>query len=83
MSQHFNKEKLLKLEWRSFEKYPKHGAFIVLHIMGSVVRENTILHDFKSIRFNAFKFKPSDYIPKDRRTVVWKFSWLPLKEALI
>lgn len=78
-----NKRKLMKLQWRGFETYPKHGERIVLHIEGTVPRENKILHDFKLLTFNAFTFNPKTYLPiNDPNRAAWKFSWLSFKETL-
>lgn len=76
-----DRERLLRHTWNSFEKYPKYNENIMLHVIGNVVGENRVLHDFVPMRFNAKKFDPADHI-KQRKGVQWKFSWLPLKQAL-
>lgn len=75
------KMKLIDRDWRSFEKYPKDRSNIMLHVMGHVVKGNTTLHDFFSIKFNTKKFSPRAYI-KQIAGVTWSYSWLPLREAL-
>lgn len=74
------KEDMTHKKWRTFEHYPKQGEDIVLHVKGYRIRENKYCHDFVRIRnFDGATFQPSVYA-QQIKSVVWKFSWLPVSQ---
>lgn len=71
------KERLLKMEWNSFEQYPEQGSDICLHCSGS----DRSTHKFIAIRnFNAVTFDPKKITDDFKAGCDWQFGWLPLDE---
>lgn len=74
------KRQMLTKKWNGFDKYPKNGSDIVLHISAYHIRGNKNSHDFIPIKqFNAISFCMRDYVPP-MTGVSWQFSWLPMEE---
>lgn len=73
-----SKEEMIHQSWYGFDKYPKLGEAIVLHIAARHIKENKISHDFIPIKsFNTYFFDWRQYAPK-MKGVSWNVSWLPI-----
>lgn len=76
------KNEMVGHAWGTFERYPRQGEDVVLHVKGYKVRENKFYHDFHRIpRFNVKTFDARDYTPQ-MESVTWSYSWLPAKKLL-
>ena len=82
MSRLISKKEMLGKDWNDFDKYPKNGDSIMLHIIAHHIGENRNSHGFiPVVGFNAASFCLRDYIPK-MTGVSWECTWLPMKELM-
>lgn len=82
MSRLISKKEMLGKDWNDFDKYPKNGDNIMLHIIAHHIGENKNSHDFiPVVGFNAASFCMRDYIPK-MAGVSWICTWLPMEELI-
>lgn len=73
---------MMNMTWNSFERYPKRGEGIVLHVISKYKRKGCkcykYSHSFFRIwQFNAYRFKPNSYVRR-KNCVSHTFLWLPV-----